>query len=949
MKNIIRHICLFLFCLCFFSAKAQQTERLYLSGIDADHTVTWDFWCSAGMKSGSWEKIQVPSCWEQQGFGGYTYGRYYIYKERENYKPYDNYREHEFHDEYGIYRHRFSVPKKWQDKQIRIVFEGVMTDADVKINGISAGPVHQGGFYRFSYDITEHLIFDEENALEVTVHKQSADPSVNAAERRADWWLFGGIYRPVYLEAKPRMHISRFAVDARADGTLHTDIFFKNIQKNCLLEFSLLAADSKTLIEKQVCKLSEKEQQTLTTYWQNIRTWDPEHPNLYRLSLKLLDSIGTPAHETADYIGFRTIEFRPADGIYLNGKRLLVKGTNRHCFDPEKGRSVSPALDLKDALLIKQMNMNAVRSHYPPDKHFLHLCDSLGLLYVYELCGWQNHYSDTIAARLLPEMIIRDVNHPCIFLWGNGNEGGWNTSADRHFADYDPQHRHVIHPWADFNGLDTRHYPTGQDNVYRMEHGQKVFMMTEFLHGLYDRGQGAGLEGLWAKFCSSPLFAGGFLWAYADEALHRTDTGEMDTYGPNAPDGIVSADRQKEGSFYTVREVWSPIQIKPFRVNSSFQGQFQVTNGFLFSSLNEAKMKWRVWQMPLLADKPICLAEGEVKLPAIAPKETGTAGFILPEVFQEGDVLELEAYGTTGDTIYTKTYPIRTPQAYFAKYLGQAKSKGEKTCYQTIENQVILKAEKSHAVFNRTNGMLLRLLHNGQTIPLSDGPLPVGMKAQLKSSALRMQGDTAVYTVKYTGGIDSIVWKMTPSGLLSMDATLLNHRGDFYDKNVYNLGFTFSYPEKGISGMHWLGRGPYRVWKNRIRGTLHGIWQKAYNNTVTGEYHIPVVYPEFKGYHGDFYWAVLQSENIPLTIYTETEGLYLRIFTPEEPRDREDRGISVKEYPEGDLSFLLEIPAVSSQGTGGEASSVKINKGDEGYRIKIWFDSREQTDTGKSR
>ena len=124
---------------------------------------------------------------------------------------------------------------------------------------------------------------------------------------------------------------------------------------------------------------------------------------------------------------------------------------------------------------------------------------------------------------------------------------------------------------------------------------------------------------------------------------------------------------------------------------------------------------------------------------------------------------------------------------------------------------------------------------------------------------------------------------------------------------------------------------------HRMRGARLGIWQKAYNNTVTGEYHTPVAYPEFKGYHGDLYWATLLSDRMPLTVCTETEGLYLRVFTPEEPRDREDRGLSVKRYPEGDLSFLLEIPAVSSQGMGGEPSSVKVNKGDEGCRVKLWF------------
>lgn len=728
-------------------------------------------------------------------------------------------------------------------------------------------------------------------------------------------------------------------MDARADGTLRTDVYMANLKEGSRLEMELKAVASASLVGQRVFDLTTASRQTLTAQWDNIRKWDPEHPHLYQLTLRLLDADGNLLHEMADRIGFRTVEFRPADGIYLNGVKLLVKGTNRHCFDPETGRSVSRELDLKDARLIKQMNMNAVRSHYPPDKHFLQLCDSLGLLYVYELAGWQNSYSDSIAARLLPEMIARDVNHPCIFLWGNGNEGGWNTTVDDRFADYDPQQRHVIHPWANFNGLDTRHYPNGEDNVYRMERGQNVFMMTEFVHGLYDRGQGAGLEGLWAKFRTSPLFAGGFTWAYVDEALHRTDTGQMDTYGPNAPDGIVSADRQPEGSFYTVREVWSPIQRAPMRVTGSFDGAFRVTNEYLFSRLDEACMKWRVWKTPLSPEVPVCLAEGDVQLPAIAPGETGTARFTLPEGFRQADMLELEAYNAAGDTVCTWTYPIRNAHAYFEAYQRTVSTMPVR--YQLDEDSVMLEAGEVRATFSRTDGMLVSLTRNGQLIPLSRGPLPVGMKAEVSSSAVRMQGDTAVFTVKYTGGTDSIVWRMTPSGLLGMDALILNRRGAFYDKDVYNLGFTFSYPERAVKGMQWLGHGPYRVWKNRIRGTRHGIWQKAYNNTVTGEYYIPIVYPEFKGYHAGIYWATLQNpDGLSLHIYSETDGLFLHIFTPEEQRDRESRGLSVKQYPAGDLSFLLDIPAVNSQGLGGNSSTVKVNKGDEGFRIKLWFGFR---------
>ena len=172
MKKIIG---LFIILLCFCTTKAQQTEVRYLSGTGPDHTVKWNFWCSSGMNSQKWSKIDVPSCWEQQGFGGYTYGRYYIYKEHEKEKQYDAYREHDFCDEYGIYRHCFDVPDTWKGKQISIVFEGVMTDAEVKINDVIAGPVHQGSFYRFSYDITDRLKFGKTNLMEVTVKKQSSN------------------------------------------------------------------------------------------------------------------------------------------------------------------------------------------------------------------------------------------------------------------------------------------------------------------------------------------------------------------------------------------------------------------------------------------------------------------------------------------------------------------------------------------------------------------------------------------------------------------------------------------------------------------------------------------------------------------------------------------------------------------------------------------------------
>ena len=155
MKPIISMLLSFV----VMQAVAQKTEQLYLSGTDSKRTVEWDFFCTDGRRSNSWEKIEVPSCWEQQGFGNYNYGR--------DYKT--NGKNSRFADESGLYKYQFTVPQNWKGKSIDIVFEGSMTDTEVKVNGNPAGAIHQGSFYRFSYDVTTLLKPGEKNLLEVKV------------------------------------------------------------------------------------------------------------------------------------------------------------------------------------------------------------------------------------------------------------------------------------------------------------------------------------------------------------------------------------------------------------------------------------------------------------------------------------------------------------------------------------------------------------------------------------------------------------------------------------------------------------------------------------------------------------------------------------------------------------------------------------------------------------
>src|SRR5688500_13292030 len=250
------------------TAGAQETQRQYLSGRGTDDAVAWDFYCSSGAKSGEWTTIPVPSCWDARGFGTLNY--------RKDTEP----------AEQGKYRHRFKVPAEWRGQRVSIIFDGVMTDTQVSVNGKSAGEKHQGGFYRFSYDITDHLKFGaEENLLEVTVDKKSANESVNRAERQADYWVFGGIYRPVWLEAKPTKHIERVAIDARADGTIRVDVFVnaggrveaqvKSVDVGDVgSAFSADARDGKARVEGNI---------------ESPKTWTAETPNLYDVEVRLLD------------------------------------------------------------------------------------------------------------------------------------------------------------------------------------------------------------------------------------------------------------------------------------------------------------------------------------------------------------------------------------------------------------------------------------------------------------------------------------------------------------------------------------------------------------------------------------------------------------------------------------------------------------------------------------
>lgn len=898
------------------TASSQKTETLYLSGTDKDHTVKWDFFCTNGRNSGVWSKIDVPSCWELQGFGSYLYGNV-------NRKA----------DEKGMYKHEFRVPATWNKKQVFIVFEGSMTDTEVKINGQPAGPVHQGAFYRFRYDISGLLNYSGNNILEVTVSKESSNESINRAERVSDYWVFGGIFRPVYLEAFPVQHIDRVAIDAKADGSFYIDVFSTGEGRAKTIEARVQTPEGKPFGPVLSGNISQTGKTTLTGKFNSPAPWNPEFPNLYQVIVSMKKGRKS-FHQISQKFGFRTVELRESDGIYINGVKVMFKGVCRHTFWPSSGRTSSKQLAIEDVKLMKEMNMNAVRmSHYPPDQYFLDVCDSLGLFVLDELAGWQKFYDTPTAKRLVKQMVVRDVNHPSIVLWDNGNEGGFNKDVREDYALYDPQKRTVIEPWSIINGTNTKHYPGYRYVENALNNGKEIFFPTEFLHGLYDGGHGAGLEDHWNLMLSKPLSAGAFMWVFADEGVERKDLNDsIDSEGNRGPDGILGPYHEKEGSFYTIKDIWSPVQFGEKTLQPGFDGTFTLTNRYMYTNLNLCSFAWELVRyegtFPGFNEVRIT---GRISSPDLEPGKTGNLRLQLPSNWRTFDVLFITAKDREGMLINKWSWNICTPSAMAARSLKQGTAV---PAAAENDKSLAVRAGNVEITFDKGTGIITSVRSGGREISFSGGMKFAGYKDEFSGLKHYSSGNTYKVETAYQGG-SKATWTFHGSGWAELDYEYAPSGDMDY------AGISFTYPEELVTGARLLANGPYHVWKNRLRGVQFGMYDKKYNNTITGE---SWDYPEFKGYYSNFYAVQVTTKELPFTVLSGSEGLYLHLFTPGKAkfstRQTGVRGEVNPPFPEGNISFLHGISPIGTKFTMAEAEGPQSRKNSySGEKLtgKLWF------------
>lgn len=909
----------------FHRERVAATPRQYLSGQDPDDAVIWQFRIDKGRQAGRNGRIKVPSCWEVEGFGTYTYG---------NMKD----------DAVATYSRTFQLDRTQSGGRVLLFFEGVTSQADVRINGQSAGATHHGGFYRFSYDITDKVQFDRDNTIEVVVRKVSTQKAVTAAEV-GDFWHFGGIIRPVYLKYVPQSHIAWVGVDGDMNGNLAVVAELVNAKAGDILRCEVKDSGGRAIGVPLECSL-EKDQVTasLKGSFDNIKLWSDEYPHLYRCHLQLTRG-GTIVDREIDRFGFRTFEVRPGKGFFLNGRRVLLKGAARHCFWPETGRSVPNRVNREDVELMKfTLNMNFVRCvHYPPDETFLDVCDEIGLLASSELTGWSKPLPTQPGRKLVKEMVRKDHNHPSVIMWHNANHRGFNSALHDDFGKWDLQNRPIV--WNDDqkskeipgieklgdHAVDTRFYPDYVTFKKRLEGKTHLVCPNETLHALYDGGGGAGLADYMGLLRQSPVGGGIVIWAYCDESVVRSDLdGRLDGAGNRAPDGIVGPYREIEASAMTARTEFCPVQIETDELPPDFSGAITVRNEFSHTNLREVVFRWE-----LISFDSFAIPEGQTNINKsgsvhgadIEPGGRGRVRLPLPNNWNDSDALRLHAVDSQQKVRVTKTWPIQTMEQTIRDAFSQP-GRVEVKDAEGLE----ISSDDVVFQFDRENGCLKQVTRLGKSLRAGRGPSLVGSRRAADSAFDFVENIDAIFLGKNNNDKAKTVWvdftakingwepQLDQSGefpvvLVSNPADDSFLRWTILPGAIVRLAYRFNIPEgdygyvglafdvEGVKEKTWLGMGPYRVWKNRLSGADYGLWNNEFNDSIPGQaWDLPC----FKGNFKDVRWMRLDTDEGAVVIGTEDQGRCIGVLSPTNGHEAMN---AIWSYPEEDRLYVFHCIA----------------------------------------
>ncbi len=613
-----------------------------------------------------WKDIPVPSCWQLQGYGIpiYTNVTYPYSVYQKTYKDEDLPKiDHEYNP-VGSYKREFTVPKKWleMERPVFVHFDGVKSAFYLWVNGIKVG-YSQGSMTPSEFNITE-FVSEGTNTMAVEVYRWS-DGSYLEDQ---DMWRFSGILREVFLFSPASLHIrdiySRSFFDTEfKDAELLVDVNLRNYEigsrfGNIKVIVSLYDEKAQIVGEKLtkiafVDGLYGNIGDFPISFKQKIlqpKKWSAETPNLYKLVVELKDAADGLMEVTSVTVGFKQIDIKN-NVMYINGKPIYFKGTNRHEHDPDTGRAIGLQSMIQDIKLMKQNNINSVRtSHYSNHPIWFELCNEYGLYLIGE-ANLESHGLDRLIPGYLPEwtdavvdrmvsMVERDKNHPCIVVWSLGNESGRGDNFlkmkkaalcidNTRPIHYERDHGVVVSDLISFMYSPAQSMAKLEDYSYSMLgltediQRSKPAILCEYEHAMGN--SCANFKDYIDVFDRVPNVQGGFIWDWVDQGLRETDKDGVDywTYGGDYGDepndrafccnGLVAPDRTPNPHLLEIKKGYESIRTEAKNV---LDGKLLVSNAYLFQSLSMFEMKYEV-----LEDGAI-IQDGVVSDLDIQPNET---------------------------------------------------------------------------------------------------------------------------------------------------------------------------------------------------------------------------------------------------------------------------------------------------------------------------------------
>ncbi|MCX7012607.1 MAG: DUF4981 domain-containing protein [Candidatus Sumerlaeota bacterium] len=805
---------------------------------------------------GGWSEIEVPGNWQMQGHGKPIYTNIKMpFPEKPPHVPTEG-------NETGSYRRTFSVPAEWTGRQVFILFEGVDSAFDLWVNGQWIG-YSQGSRTPAEFNITRALRAGE-NTLAARVYRYCDGSWL---EDQDHWWL-SGIFRDVYLTARAGVHIRDFFVVADfdkdyRDGTLRVRVEMSNSTETNLadytVEMKLLDASGRPAWNEPVVRKADwswlgRKRLVLEAPVASPRKWSDEDPYLYTLLLILRDPGGAVVEVETCKTGFRKVELKDAR-LHVNGVPILIRGVNRHDHDDRRGKAVTEASMAADIALMKQANINAVRtSHYPNAPRWLELCDEYGL-YLFDEADLESHAvwggpansADWTAAFLdrAIRMVERDKNHPCVIAWSLGNEAGYgpnHAAMAGWIHDYDPTRLVHYHPAGDAQCVDilAPMYPSIEKIVEmaQVSGETRPIIMCEYAQAM---GNSVGnLQEYWDAIRAHKRLQGGFLWEWGEHGIvKKTEDGrEYWGYGGDFGDEINGSWRLTADA-ETIQEGRLP------RLDIPAGAGVETTIPFTKPALRPGVEYWLTLSFTLPEDAPWAARGHEVaweqfRLPFEAPHDALRADDMPPL-----EIDESEAHVTIRGAGFTLVFD---------------KTEGTIASFQHGGANLLTTGPKLNAWRAPTNNDEGK--GRDQEQPLARQWREAGLDRlghqvrevrtrRLAPQAVRIEARTRAAAPDRPQGIDCVsVFTVYGSGDVVIDAEFLPGAGMPF---LPRLGLTMEIPGD-FDAFAWYGRGPHETYSDRKQGARVGVWR----GTVDEQY-VPYIYPQENGNKTDVRWVALTN------------------------------------------------------------------------------------------